>query len=145
MSNERKIRRRPREADPEEARRARIFSDRLHSLIVGIPIIVVLIAVGWYMKATDDAARQPLMLSQLQLLSGEYRGISGTERERFLWLSVDEKRKGVRITIDQEGVLRVLEKGSIVQLDVAPREGGASVLWLVSARHGEQLLIASEE
>lgn len=134
------IPRRPRAPDPEEARRARIYSDRLHSLIVGIPIIVVLVAVVWYLKSTEDAAKQPLVLTEQQTLAGEFQGVSGTERERYLWLMSDGKRRGVHVLPVQEEALAALEKGRVLQLLAAPREAGTKVLWLVEARDGELIL-----
>jgi len=125
-------------------RRARILGDRLHSLIVGVPVLVVLIAIGVYLQRSDSEARSPLLLESSVHFAGSFQGSSGTESERYLWLiDADGRRRGLRLHVRQEAKLAALARGAGLQVDAAPRaEGGA--LWLVRLAHDGQILIQPE-
>jgi len=132
------------EPDPAEMRRASILGNRLHSLIIGVPVLVVLIAIGVYLQRSDSEAHSPLLLESSVHLTGSFQGSSGTERERYLWLiDADGRRRGLRLHARQERNLAELARGAALELDAAPRAEG-DALWLVRLAHDGQTLIQPE-
>jgi len=112
----------------------------IESVLTALPLLMVIIGVGFYYYNERKQSGGDLYLEQTQHHIGDYVGLSqqgkSVKAQRILWFeTADKKQRGARVNYQQaQRLLELqedkLQKGVAIELWAAPRVAGSAVLWL---------------
>lgn len=115
----------------------------VHSVLTTLPVIMLLLGLWFYFSGEKQQRSGEPILSEMITVSGAFSGMSEQSKkpsaQRIVWIKTPERLRGGRLNIDQYSLLQQLQKDQQVQLWLAPRVEGSTVLWVVKAQAGDQV------
>ena len=116
----------------------------IHSVLTALPVIMLVCGLWFYFAGEKKQRTGEPVLSEMIIVSGEFSGMSEQSKkpnaQRIVWVKTPERLRGGRVDQHQYGLLRDLQKDQQVQLWLAPRVAGSSLLWVIKAQAGGRVL-----
>jgi len=120
--------------------------NRIHSVLIALPVLMLMIGLFIYFKGERAQNNGTPVLSEMVSRTGQFKTVSEVSgiglAKYYLWYTVDDSSKGVRISAEQKEKLGALETGDELSLELAPNVAGSPTLWAYRVHHDEVEIIA---
>lgn len=122
--------------------------NRIHSVLVALPVLMLMIGFFVYFKGESAQNNGAPVLSEMVSRTGQFKSVSEVSgiglAKYYLWYTVNESSKGVRIRAEQKEILGALKTGDDLSLELAPNVAGSTTLWAYRVHHDGVELIAPQ-
>jgi len=120
----------------------------IQSILTALPILMLV--AGLYIYYQADSAQShgaPIRIESEELI-GTFTGFSvvqsGPEGRHYLWVTENDKSRGVRVQPAQAKLLATLERDTDIILRAAPTVAGSGTVWVWYVEQNGQVLIDNE-
>ncbi len=134
----------PPPADPNDVY---VVKDKnpIHSILTALPVIMLVVGLYFYYQGESEQNQGVPIHSESQQVSGVFTGFSvvksGSKGRHYLWIEQAGKTRGIRFRPEQLSQLQALERGSDIQLDIAPTVPNSKTLWAWKVLQGEKIIL----
>lgn len=120
--------------------------NRIHSVLVALPVLMLMVALFVYFRGESAQINGEPVLSELVKYDAQFKSVSTVsgigKAKHYLWYTVEERARGVRVSERQKAALSHLTLGDALSLEMAPRVAGSKTLWALSVKHNDEVLIS---
>ncbi len=120
----------------------------IHSVLTALPVIMLVVGLYFYYQAESAQSEGSPIRAQSKTLQGIFTGLSvvqsGAEGRHYLWVTVNDKPRGVRIQPHHAEQLNTLPRNTQLNLKVAPTVQGSRTVWAWYIEQNGQALIDDE-
>jgi len=120
--------------------------NRIHSVLIALPVLMLMIGFFVYFKGESAQNNGTPVLSEMVSREGQFKSlteVSGIgQAKHYLWYTINDSVKGVRITVQQKAELGVLKAGDQLSLELTPTVAGSNTLWAYRVQHNGADLLA---
>ena len=101
----------------------------VQSVITALPILMVVAGLYFYFHKESQQTHGVPVMEEAVELTGVFTGLSATSGRHYLWIEQGEGNQAVRIRPEQVDALEELDRGTPVELTMAPSVAGSKTYW----------------
>ena len=113
----------------------------VHSIITALPIIMLVAGLSLYFYNESQQTRQSPIASESVDVSGIFTGLSHTSSRDYLWVEIDGVAKGIRVPSESVKTLESLERGSVIDVSMAPRISQSKTYWAWRISQSDEVIL----
>ena len=104
----------------------------VQSVITALPVLMLVAGLYiYFQKESQQTHGTPVMEEAIEL-SGLFTGLSATSGRHYLWVEQGENSRPVRIRAEQVDALEGLDRGTAIDVTMAPSVAGSKTYWALS-------------
>jgi len=122
---------------------------RIHSVLTALPVLMLVGGLYIYYNGEQSQREGALLMAEAIELHGDFKGLSevksGGEGQHYLWLIVEGRSRGVRLSVVDYTTIQSadppLAQAQSIVVNAAPRVAGSRVLWLAGLQRQNDTLV----